>query len=80
MKRSSYGLLAAFVLAGFLLTLTGCEQAPAPVSSAPAATPAPAPQVVVEESQRRDDGKARRQQDDAADHPRPDDARKPDHP
>ncbi len=79
MKQHSYTLLAAFTLAALALTLSGCQQAPAPVSAAPAATSTPAPQVVVEERGHRDD---RDDRDHARipDPPRPADAHRQDHP
>jgi hypothetical protein len=91
MKRHSYTLLAAFALTGLVMTLNGCQQAPAPVSAAPAPASTPAPQVVVEERGHRDDADARRQQDQdrartpqdrarTPDPPRPQDAHGPDRP
>jgi hypothetical protein len=84
MKQHSYTLFAAFALTGLVMTLNGCQQAPAPVSAAPAPASTPAPQVVVEERGHRDDADARRQQDQdrarTPDAPRPQDAHGPDRP
>jgi hypothetical protein len=76
MKQGSYTLFAASTLSAVVLTLAGCQQAPTPVSAAPAATPAP--QVVVEDRNHHDDGDARRRED--QDRARTPDPRRPDDP
>jgi hypothetical protein len=48
MKQHTRTFFAGLVLTGVSIGVTGCQQAPAPVSAAPAAAPAPA-QVVVED-------------------------------
>jgi len=75
-KQFSSTLFAASAMSALVLTLAGCQQAPTPVSAAPAATPAP--QVVVEERNHHDDGDARRRED--QDRARTPDPRRPDDP